>query len=211
MPLPGLYDRCGAVFEHLATASIDLDDTRRSASSQPQSQQSTTTTAAAAAAAAAAADKKTSSASSSVITSVLSGGRSKTARLHAAHALSMDVLLSMALEMGTHTHTAWKHIFRCFSSMCAVHQFAFSASTLLVGRQEGHPACKKLSVGVLAWLSVWSEVHCRLPRCHSHLPSLAAVKSRLVLPFWYRLICGLAGKVHSYRLEYIFVYSSFML
>jgi len=146
MPLPGLYDRCGAVFEHLATASIDLDDTRRSASSQPQSQQPTSATAAAtaAAAAAAAADKKTSSASSSVITSVLSGGRSKTARLHAAHALSMDVLLSMALEMGTHTHTAWKHIFRCFSSMSAVHQFAFSALTLLVGRQEGHPACKKL-------------------------------------------------------------------
>ena len=36
---------------------------------------------------------------------------------------------------------------------------AFSAlMTLLVRRQEGHPACKKLSGGVLAWLSVWSEV-----------------------------------------------------
>ena len=34
----------------------------------------------------------------------------------------------------------------------------FSALTLLVGRQEGHPACKKQSGGVLAWLSVWSEV-----------------------------------------------------
>jgi len=34
--------------------------------------------------------------------------------------------------------------------------YAFSALTLLVGRQEGHPACKKLSDGVLAWLSVWS-------------------------------------------------------
>jgi len=33
---------------------------------------------------------------------------------------------------------------------------AFSALMLLVGRQEGHPACKKLSGGVLAWLSVWS-------------------------------------------------------
>jgi len=40
------------------------------------------------------------------------------------------------------------------------HQFvsAFSALMLLVGRQEGHPACKKLSGGVLAWLSVWSKV-----------------------------------------------------
>jgi len=34
----------------------------------------------------------------------------------------------------------------------------FSALTLLVGRQEGHPECKKLSGWVLAWLSVWSEM-----------------------------------------------------
>jgi len=31
---------------------------------------------------------------------------------------------------------------------------AFSALKLLVGWQEGHPACKKLNGGVLAWLSV---------------------------------------------------------
>jgi len=31
---------------------------------------------------------------------------------------------------------------------------AFSALTLLVGRQEGHPAGKKLSGGTLAWLAV---------------------------------------------------------
>jgi len=35
---------------------------------------------------------------------------------------------------------------------------AFSALTLLVEQQEGHPACKNMSGGVLAWLSVWSEV-----------------------------------------------------
>jgi len=35
---------------------------------------------------------------------------------------------------------------------------AFSALMLLVGRREGHPACKKLSGGVLVWLSIWSEV-----------------------------------------------------
>jgi len=38
--------------------------------------------------------------------------------------------------------------------MCSI---AFSALTLLAGRQGGHPACKKLSGGVLAWLSVRSE------------------------------------------------------
>ena len=32
------------------------------------------------------------------------------------------------------------------------------ALTLFVGRQEGHPACKKLSGGVPAWLCAWSEV-----------------------------------------------------
>jgi len=37
--------------------------------------------------------------------------------------------------------------------------FAFSALTLLVAHQEEHAACKKLSDDVLAWLSVWSEVH----------------------------------------------------
>jgi len=37
---------------------------------------------------------------------------------------------------------------------------AFSALTLalLIGRQEGHPAREKLSGGVLAWLSIWSEL-----------------------------------------------------
>ena len=34
----------------------------------------------------------------------------------------------------------------------------FSALTLLVRHQEEHPAHKKLSYGVLAWLSVWSVV-----------------------------------------------------
>ena len=49
-------------------------------------------------------------------------------------------------------------------------------------------SCKKLSGGVLAWLSVWSKVQaCILPiRCRCHSLSLASVKSRLVLPFWYR-------------------------
>jgi len=67
---------------------------------------------------------------------------------------------------------------------------AFSPLTLLVVWQEGHPASKKLSGGVLAWLSVWSEVQtCKWPSwCHCHSLSLASVKSRLVLPFWYWLI-----------------------
>ena len=37
-------------------------------------------------------------------------------------------------------------------------EVAFNALMLLVGQQEGHPVCKKLSGGVLMWLSVWSKV-----------------------------------------------------
>jgi len=60
---------------------------------------------------------------------------------------------------------------------------AFSALTLLVGRQEGHPACKKLSGEVLAWLSVWSEMQTIAygPADATAIPSsLAPVKFRMV-------------------------------
>jgi len=57
----------------------------------------------------------------------------------------------------------------------------------LTGWQEGHLACKKLSGGVLAWLSVWSEVQTCICSSWCHSLSLASVKSRLVLPFWYWL------------------------
>ena len=77
--------------------------------------------------------------------------------------------------------------FQCW--FVSVTDIAFSALTLLVGRQEGHPACKKLSGGVLVWLSVWSEVQTCIWHswCHCHSLFPASVKSRLVLPFWYRL------------------------
>ena len=50
-------------------------------------------------------------------------------------------------------HSSVANDFQSYGIYCG-----FSALTLLVGRQEGHPACKKLSGGVLAWLSVWSKV-----------------------------------------------------
>ena len=83
-----------------------------------------------------------------------------------------------------------KLLSHCCCCCCYCHiSCSFSALTLLVGQKEGHPACKKQSGGVLAWLSVWSEVQtCIWPSwCHCHSLSLAPVKSRLVLPFWYHL------------------------
>ena len=66
---------------------------------------------------------------------------------------------------------------------------SFSASTLSVGRQEGHPACKKTErwgAGVVICLDRGADLHMAqlmpLP-----LTVSASVKSRLVAPFWYRL------------------------
>ena len=58
-----------------------------------------------------------------------------------------------------------------------------------LGGRKGIRPVKNLSGGVLARLSVWSEVQtCMWPSwCHCHSLSLASVKSRLVLPFYYRL------------------------
>ena len=70
-------------------------------------------------------------------------------------------------------------LFSLFFSIFVLDRFAFSAVMLLVGRQEGHPACKKLSGGVLAWLSVRGKVRtCIWPSwCHCHSLSLASVNA----------------------------------
>ena len=60
--------------------------------------------------------------------------------------------------------------------------FAFSALTLLVGRQEGQPACKKLSGGVLAWISVWSEVQTRMAQ-PMPLPLTVSCSSKIQIGF----------------------------
>ena len=89
----------------------------------------------------------------------------------------------------THDCWLWTSLYIDVSSTCYMVMYFTDVVGVLVGRQEGHTACKKLSGGVLAWLSVWSDVQtCTWPSwCHCHLLSLASVKSRLVLPFWYRL------------------------
>ena len=76
-----------------------------------------------------------------------------------------------------------------FNSPCPGLPSAFSALTLLVGQQEGHPACKNLCGGVLAWLSALSKVQTCVwcSWCQLHSLSLPPIKSRLVLPFWYQL------------------------
>ena len=69
------------------------------------------------------------------------------------------------------------------SHLLSLTLFAFSALTLLVGRQEGYPACKKLEwwdVGVVIWDEVQTCIW--LSRCHCHSLSLAPVN-----PDWFYL------------------------
>ena len=65
-----------------------------------------------------------------------------------------------------------------------VNVFPFSALTLLVGWQEGHPACEKLDF--VDWLELCTSYS---SSCHHSPPtsSLAPAKSTIQSIFWYRL------------------------
>jgi len=67
-------------------------------------------------------------------------------------------------------------------------QTAFSALTLLVGRQEGRPACKKQSGGVLVWLSVWSKVQMLMP-----LPLTVSCFSKIQIGFTFLVLAQLGS------------------
>ena len=61
---------------------------------------------------------------------------------------------------------AWKlagclELTKCFIAALTPTNYAFSALTLLVGRQEGHPACKKQSGGGTG-VVILSGARCRL-------------------------------------------------
>jgi len=95
--------------------------------------------------------------------------------------------------------TSWQLLF--------IH-IAFSALTLLVGRQEGHPACKNWVVG--CWRVYLSGARCRLaygPADATATHCLASVKSRLVLPVWYRLtrVVSSKGPLNVW-VFYLFIY-----
>ena len=75
-----------------------------------------------------------------------------------------DVVKSRSGNENGHEITAvGRHYLFCHISVHYIYffvvTFAFSALTLLVWQQEGHPACKKLTGGMWAWLS-W--MRCRL-------------------------------------------------
>ena len=77
------------------------------------------------------------------------------------HTVNIDVFCGcVCREQGSETNNAagMSASYSCCYVVLLLLLLPFSALTLMVGQQEGHPACKKLSGGVLAWLSVWSEM-----------------------------------------------------
>ena len=62
------------------------------------------------------------------------------------------------------------------SMECDTDTFPFSAVTLLVGRQEGHPACNKLGAGLFVVTFDWNFAHLIAP-----VVTTTSVESRIGL------------------------------
>ncbi|XP_071113726.1 brefeldin A-inhibited guanine nucleotide-exchange protein 3-like [Haliotis cracherodii] len=112
----GLQERCGSAFTQLANTSCVKEDLR--------------------------AGPKPSDGKVPGKTSVLPG-RPKLVRLHAAHVLSMDVVMTTGLEMGSHAADCWKHVFRCCAHISELEHTYFSGgnnqSSLPKVHQEQNP------------------------------------------------------------------------
>ena len=67
---------------------------------------------------------------------------------------SIPCQLTIKGKLSTNDDVDYDAVIFCFIKIPS----AFSALMLLVGRQEGHLACKRLRGGVLAWLSIWSKM-----------------------------------------------------
>jgi len=122
--------------------------------------------------------------------SVSSGSRTST-QLISQHEYTTVTTLNKKTYSGSMPLLhVWLLSYRVKVLLSTEHKYAFSALMLLVGQQEGHPSCKKLSGEVLAWLSVWSEVQviCIWSSwCHCHYIISCSSKIQNGLPFWCRL------------------------
>lgn len=107
----GLQSRCGAIFAQLAGASCPLPNASLSRDSRFR------------------ASKK-----DRLKKSVLPG-RGRSLRLHTSHVLSMEVLLSRGLELGSHSSSCWQHVFRCCCYVLEVEWNYFQGKSAAVSSQ----------------------------------------------------------------------------
>ncbi|XP_070569100.1 brefeldin A-inhibited guanine nucleotide-exchange protein 3-like isoform X2 [Ptychodera flava] len=95
----GVQDRCATVLAQLANASCVYADP----TVQPT-------------------DPKKQSLRSRIATANKTG-----VRLHTSHVLSMDALLNMGLEIGSHSPESWRHVFRCCAYVSQLEHSHFSS------------------------------------------------------------------------------------
>ena len=115
-------------------------------------------------------------------------GNGTTQRQRAANRWTMLGRVAYRREWIQH----WKHTPTQQRNFLFIYLLIFLPSVLCrcwLGGRKGIRPVKKLSSGVLVCLSVWREMQTCIwtNRFHCHSLSLVSVKSRLVLPFWYRL------------------------
>ncbi|XP_022237175.1 brefeldin A-inhibited guanine nucleotide-exchange protein 3-like isoform X2 [Limulus polyphemus] len=98
----GLQSHCSAIFAQLAIASCPM---------LQEDQENITTHS----------QKKYNKVKKSVLP-----GKKSQLKLHTSHIMSMDVILSRGLELGSHSPDCWKHVFRCCSYVLEVEHTYFS-------------------------------------------------------------------------------------
>ncbi|XP_041353818.1 brefeldin A-inhibited guanine nucleotide-exchange protein 3-like isoform X2 [Gigantopelta aegis] len=94
----GLQERCGSAFNQLANTSCIKEDVRSPWPGEAKLHGKT---------------------------SVLPT-KTKLVRLHAVHVLSMDVVMTTGMEMGSHSADCWKHVFRCCAHISELEHTYFS-------------------------------------------------------------------------------------
>ncbi|CAL1539457.1 unnamed protein product [Lymnaea stagnalis] len=146
----GLQQLCGSAFSQLARTSCVKEDFR----------------------ALAVAESKTQSKAS-----VLSSNKPKLVRLHAAHVLSMDVVMTTGLEMGSHSADCWRHVFRCCAHISELEHTYFSQGN----NQSSLP---KLTQGALGQAKDGAEAdgNCDTDLYGSHATSAVPVAPRINVP-----------------------------
>ena len=102
-------------------------------------------------------------------------------------ALKQPVVLSMFWYVALLRYVCWlQHCRYYFSLYFIYYEPSVCWHCWLGGRKGIRPVKNWASAGVVVCLERGADLH--VPSwCHCHSPSLASVKSRLVLPFWYRL------------------------
>jgi len=116
-------------------------------------------------------------------------------------AFPLNALTLLVGSQEKHPHIVVQSSQTCHNDIVIISNieaFPLNALMLLVGSQEGHPARKKTEwwgAGMVICLERGADLHMAQLTPLPLTVSYASVKSRLVLPFWYRLTWVVPDKV----------------